>query len=142
MLRIAVVALVVIWGLALFTKHTVLLVLAVMTFFPSGLVGVLGALARHNRVHREGASARGATSVAAAPASANIAQNVNGAVALQIDDLSVSFGAMRAVDHFSLRVFAGTVHGLIGPNGAGKTTLFNAISGFVSVKVDVRARSP
>ena len=110
-----------------------LLVLAVMTFFPGGLVGVLGALARHNRVHREGAGAPGATPVAAAPASANVAQNVNGAVALQIDDVSVSFGAMRAVDHFSLRVFAGTVHGLIGPNGAGKTTLFNAISGFVAV---------
>jgi ABC-type branched-subunit amino acid transport system ATPase component/ABC-type branched-subunit amino acid transport system permease subunit len=50
---------------------------------------------------------------------------------LEMVDVSKSYGALRAVDHVSLSVAAGSLHGLMGPNGAGKTTLFNIISGFV-----------
>lgn len=49
---------------------------------------------------------------------------------LEIHDLSLSFGAVRALDAVSLRVEPGQVVGLIGPNGAGKSTLFNCISRF------------
>ncbi|HEX7354757.1 MAG TPA: MFS transporter [Mycobacteriales bacterium] len=52
------------------------------------------------------------------------------AAALEVVDLSVSFGGVRAVTDVSFRVPAGQVVGVIGPNGAGKTTLFDAISGF------------
>ncbi|AXA90277.1 ABC transporter ATP-binding protein [Massilia sp. YMA4] len=50
---------------------------------------------------------------------------------LELDRVSVRFGALAAVDGVSLRVAADDVLGLVGPNGAGKTTLFNAISGLV-----------
>lgn len=53
------------------------------------------------------------------------------APALQVRELSKSFGAVRAVDRVSLEVEAGHVHSLIGPNGAGKTTLFNCVTGFL-----------
>ena len=49
--------------------------------------------------------------------------------ALAVEDISIAFGGVRAVDAMSLTVAAGELVGLIGPNGAGKTTMFNLIAG-------------
>ncbi|MCU1451016.1 MAG: hypothetical protein JWP02_3186, partial [Acidimicrobiales bacterium] len=51
--------------------------------------------------------------------------------ALEVRELSVSFGGIRAVDGVDLSVHPGQIVGLIGPNGAGKTTIFDLISGFL-----------
>jgi branched-chain amino acid transport system ATP-binding protein len=48
---------------------------------------------------------------------------------LQIRDVTVQFGALKAVDGVSITLEAGARRAVIGPNGAGKTTLFNAITG-------------
>jgi branched-chain amino acid transport system ATP-binding protein len=50
---------------------------------------------------------------------------------LVTDNLSVSYGAVRAVNGVSLAVEAGSIHGIIGPNGAGKSTFIDAVSGRV-----------
>ncbi|MGS1005806.1 ABC transporter ATP-binding protein [Achromobacter anxifer] len=50
-------------------------------------------------------------------------------IALQCAQVSVTFGALRAIEDFSYAFETGRVYGLIGPNGAGKTTLLNVLSG-------------
>lgn len=49
--------------------------------------------------------------------------------ALNVHDLSISFGGLKAVDNMSLTVGRGEIIALIGPNGAGKTTFFNCVTG-------------
>ncbi len=48
---------------------------------------------------------------------------------LEVTQLGISFGGLRAVDALSMRIEKGGLVGLIGPNGAGKTTVFNMLTG-------------
>jgi len=47
---------------------------------------------------------------------------------LDVQDVTVRFGGITALDKISFAVASGNIVGLIGPNGAGKTTLFNCLS--------------
>jgi ABC-type branched-subunit amino acid transport system ATPase component len=67
-----------------------------------------------------------------------------GRVRLAVRDISISFGAVRALDGVSFDVPAGSVTALIGPNGAGKSTLLNCVTGVFrhggGVEIDGRPR--
>lgn len=48
---------------------------------------------------------------------------------LEVNNLSIQFGGLHAVDNFHMKIEKGELYGLIGPNGAGKTTVFNLLTG-------------
>src|SRR4051794_10495201 len=48
---------------------------------------------------------------------------------LDVQDIGISFGGLKAVQNFSVQIPRGALYGLIGPNGAGKTTVFNLLTG-------------
>lgn len=54
----------------------------------------------------------------------------SGQTVLEVKDLALSFGGIKAVDGLTFSVHEGEIVSVIGPNGAGKTSAFNCISGF------------
>ncbi|MEG0688118.1 MAG: ABC transporter ATP-binding protein [Hungatella sp.] len=48
---------------------------------------------------------------------------------LEVTNLGIAFGGLKAVDGFNIQIESGQLYGLIGPNGAGKTTIFNLLTG-------------
>ena len=55
--------------------------------------------------------------------------NRTGTPLVELEDISIAFGGIKAVDHVSIDLFAGEVVGLLGHNGAGKSTLIKCLSG-------------
>jgi len=53
-----------------------------------------------------------------------------GEVLLAVDNISLSFGAVRAISDVSFNINKGEIRAIIGPNGAGKTSMLNCINGF------------
>jgi daunorubicin resistance ABC transporter ATP-binding subunit len=66
------------------------------------------------------------TSLSQAPATATA---VSGPFAIEMIELTKTFGRFTAVDHLSLTVHQGEIFGVLGPNGSGKTTTINMLSG-------------
>jgi branched-chain amino acid transport system ATP-binding protein len=59
-------------------------------------------------------------------------RSLSEAALLELQDVSLSFGGLQAVERVSFGVAQGSVKAVIGPNGAGKTTLFNLVTGFLA----------
>ena len=51
-------------------------------------------------------------------------------IKLHVNDISLSFGGIKALQHVDFKVYEGEIFAVIGPNGAGKTSLINSINGF------------
>jgi branched-chain amino acid transport system ATP-binding protein len=49
---------------------------------------------------------------------------------LRAENISITFGGLKALDNVSLQIYPGEIMAIIGPNGAGKTTMLNIINGF------------
>lgn len=58
---------------------------------------------------------------------------------LQVSQMTMDFGGIRALDKLDIEVFSGEIAALIGPNGAGKTTFFNCLTGiYTPTKGDIK----
>ena len=104
------------------------MILFVVYYLPDGIVGYLSAATQRWRPRKAlvtaGAADQGdvwgGTLEGSIPA---------GSVILQVDQVQMRFGGLKALDHVDLAVVRGSVHGLIGPNGSGKSTMMNVLTG-------------
>ena len=101
------------------------LLLAIVLLVPGGIAELLDFRNRRPL-------AAGRAIVPRTPLVAALLDHNAGAEVLLLRGITLSFGAVQAIDGLDLDVHAGEVHGLIGPNGSGKTTTLNAICGFAS----------
>lgn len=88
-------------------------------------------------VHAEAPTGQSGAAAAAKP----------GEVLLKVDDVTLSFGGVKAIRGVSFDILKGEIRAIIGPNGAGKTSMLNVINGFyhpqegqITFKGDVRSK--
>ena len=62
--------------------------------------------------------------------SQSVAEILDGEELLHVDDISLSFGGVKAIQDVSFNIKKGEIRAIIGPNGAGKTSMLNVINGF------------
>ncbi|MEH3033697.1 MAG: ATP-binding cassette domain-containing protein [Aeromicrobium erythreum] len=104
----------------------------VMFLLPEGVVGSVHALiARLRRRDVGGSVSLGPVLAAASEASRREHETTAGEVVLSAENLSRSFGSVKALDDVSFTVRSAQIHGIVGPNGSGKTTLLNSLSGLI-----------
>lgn len=105
-----------------------LLLFLVLRVAPSGIVGLLEQLAAKCLPARKRAAQPEADHVATA------SLETRNPAGLDVTNLSISFGGVRAVQDVSFTAKAGAVTSIIGPNGAGKTSALNLLCGFYRPK--------
>jgi len=108
------------WRLTIFGLMT----LFVVYYLQDGIVGFLRQLA--------GRGPRHASAVAVSPGSdpfAGTAVAAGASTLLQVDQVLMQFGGLKALNRVDLTVMRQSVHGLIGPNGSGKSTMMNVLTG-------------
>ncbi|WP_308599395.1 branched-chain amino acid ABC transporter ATP-binding protein/permease [uncultured Desulfovibrio sp.] len=108
-------------------------IVLIMIYMPGGVANLLAQLpqVRAWRKRRQQAMGRELAAEAGEPVCLEkpIQRPCPDSQVLQIRDLAMYFGGIKAVDGLSMSVERGTVHALIGPNGSGKTTVINILSG-------------
>jgi len=106
-----------------------LMILFVVYYLPDGIVGFLKQLVgavRPDWVRTHAViKAQGEADAALVKASAGDGSDS----LLQVRQVVMQFGGLRALDRVDLDVKRGTIHGLIGPNGSGKSTMMNVLTG-------------
>ncbi len=101
---------------------------AAVSAHPDVITAYLGREAKKAGAHVPGTEA---ATVSARPTAASTAEAASGSAILDVRDLEVAYGAIRAVRGVSFRIAEREIVALIGANGAGKTTILNTLSGIL-----------
>jgi ABC-type branched-subunit amino acid transport system ATPase component/ABC-type branched-subunit amino acid transport system permease subunit len=105
------------------------MILFVVYYLPEGIVGFLkrivlqirpGFLQTHAIIRERGTSEEALRAETAASTAPTL---------LEVKNLIMQFGGLKALDRVDLAVKPGMIHGLIGPNGSGKSTMMNVLTG-------------
>ncbi|MHA4871254.1 branched-chain amino acid ABC transporter ATP-binding protein/permease [Duganella sp. PWIR1] len=107
------------WRLTVFGLMT----LFVVYYLQDGIVGFLLGLMGRATVHAKAVQASGAEPFPRAQG------GKNGDSLLNVEQILMQFGGLKALNQVDLNVIQGSVHGLIGPNGSGKSTMMNVLTG-------------
>ncbi|MFL6674147.1 MAG: ABC transporter permease subunit [Massilia sp.] len=108
------------WRLTIFGLMT----LFVVYYLQDGIVGFLRGLVGRGRVHDSALAVE-----SNADPFAGIKAETRGGELLQVRQVLMQFGGLKALNQVDLSVTRGAVHGLIGPNGSGKSTMMNVLTG-------------
>ncbi len=103
------------------------LLIVFLVTMPDGMAGFLKALPGLRALWQQ-PKASGSRTVSSLDGLVDIAPAAR-RIRLQLDDVKMHFGGVKAIDGVSMVVEPGQVHGLIGPNGSGKSTLVNVVTG-------------
>ncbi|MRW93664.1 ATP-binding cassette domain-containing protein [Duganella sp. FT80W] len=107
------------WRLTIFGLMT----LFVVYYLQDGIVGFLQGLLGRGAVHAKAVTASGAEPFPRAQG------GKDGDTLLDVQQILMQFGGLKALNQVNLNVVQGSVHGLIGPNGSGKSTMMNVLTG-------------
>ncbi|MFS2002120.1 ABC transporter permease subunit [Duganella sp. CT11-25] len=107
------------WRLTVFGLMT----LFVVYYLQDGIVGFLFSLMGKAAAHTKSVEATGVEPFAHAEG------GKAGETLLDVDQILMQFGGLKALNQVNLNVLQGSVHGLIGPNGSGKSTMMNVLTG-------------
>ncbi len=103
------------------------LLIVFLVTMPDGMAGFLKTLPGLRALWQQ-PKASGSRTVSSLDGLVDIAPAAR-SIRLQLDDVKMRFGGVKAIDGVSMVVEPGQVHGLIGPNGSGKSTLVNVVTG-------------
>ena len=107
------------WRLTIFGLMT----LFVVYYLQDGIVGFLLGLTGRGAVHAKAVQASGIEPFARAKG------GIAGETLLDVEQVLMQFGGLKALNQVDMKVVQGSVHGLIGPNGSGKSTMMNVLTG-------------
>ena len=107
-----------------------LMILFVVYYLPDGIYGLVRqGLARINPAWVRKLVDVNALSRSASAWAAKAPTVDEGQPLLEVRDVVMQFGGLKALDRISIKVMPGLIHGLIGPNGSGKSTTMNVLTG-------------
>ncbi|MHA6260414.1 branched-chain amino acid ABC transporter ATP-binding protein/permease [Sporosarcina sp. CAU 1771] len=104
------------------------ILLVALILLPDGIVGALSRLSYFKKFSSKKVNVELGILHDDREAKIDLPDGITGKL-LELKNISMHFGGLKAIDEVEIEILGGTVHGIIGPNGSGKSTTVNVLSG-------------